>query len=57
MQAARRAAKRLHGRRAQAVRLTGERGKSGVFGAYVPVPARLGGGQTSVGGPFHIAEL
>lgn len=50
-EAAQRWARRAHGRRATAVRLTGVTGLSGVWQAYLPAPT---GGRTSVGRPFWV---
>lgn len=53
-EAATHAARRLYGRSVVAIRVTGERGHSGMFQAYRSVPRRLGGGQSSVGSMFHV---
>lgn len=50
-EAATRYARRVWGRRAMALRVTGDRGLSGMFQAYLP--ARTGG-QTSTGDPYHV---
>lgn len=47
-------ARRRFGRQAIAYRTTGDNGKSGWFRAYVPLPARSGGGLTSVGNDYHV---
>lgn len=52
-EAAQRAARRLHGRAATALRVTGTRGLSGMFQAYKS--ARTGG-QTSIGDNFHVGS-
>jgi hypothetical protein len=50
--AARAAARKLHGRRAFANRLTGSPGVSGVFQAYVSE----GSCSSTIGDPFHVSE-
>jgi len=45
------AVRRLHGRRAVAVRTTGTRTLSGYFQPYRPA---IGGGMNSTGDPFHV---
>jgi hypothetical protein len=45
------AARRMHGRRAVAIRTTGDAGKSGFFQAYLPLKT---GGLVSTGDPFHV---
>ena len=51
--AARAAARKIHGRRAFADRLTGSPGVSGVFQAYVSTDSRV---PAKVGAPFHVSE-
>lgn len=46
-------ARKVHGRRAIAWRLTGERGLSGRFQAYLPAPKPYGG-LVEEGEPFHV---
>jgi hypothetical protein len=48
---AQRWARRAHGRRATAVRVTGVSGLSGVWQAYLPAPT---GGREAVGSPFWV---
>jgi hypothetical protein len=51
--AARAAARKLHGRRAFAERLSGSPGVSGVFQAFVSNETLV---PTKVGDPFHVSE-
>jgi hypothetical protein len=41
----------MHGRRAVAIRTTGDAGKSGGFQTYLPLKT---GGLASTGDPFHV---
>lgn len=45
-------ARKRYGSRAVAIRVTGTRGLSGYFQAYIPM---RGGGQNSIGEQFHIS--
>jgi len=52
-QAADRWARRQHGRKASALLVQGETGKSGLYQAYKPA---RGGGQSSVGENFNVRD-
>ena len=52
-EAANKAARKLHGKTAHGRRVTGTPGKSGVFQGYKSMRS---GGETSVGGNFHLIE-
>ncbi len=53
--AARRHARKVHGRRAITMRTTGTAGLSGWFQAYLPCQGSGTTNYTSVGTPFHVA--
>ncbi|MBZ9712168.1 hypothetical protein [Deinococcus multiflagellatus] len=52
-EAATKASRKLNGRTTRGLRVTGTSGMSGVFQGYKSV---RGGGETSVGGNFHLSE-